>query len=245
MSEKIVVENGVLNVPNNPTIPFIIGDGIGPDIWNAASRVIDAAVEKAFGGDKKIEWLEVLAGEKAFNKTGEWLPQETLDKINEYLIAIKGPLTTPIGGGITSLNVALRQKLDLYVCLRPVRHFDGVPSPVKRPEDVDMVIFRENTEDIYAGIEYEAGTPENKKLIDFLQNEMGVNKIRFPETSGIGVKPVSKEGTERLVRSAIEYAIKEGRESLTLVHKGNIMKFTEGGFKKWGYELAETEFADQ
>jgi isocitrate dehydrogenase len=242
---KIVVENGVLNVPNNPVIPFIEGDGIGPDIWAAASRVIDAAVEKAYNGEKKIEWLEVLAGEKAFNQTGEWLPQETLDKINEYLIAIKGPLTTPIGGGIRSLNVALRQQLDLYVCLRPVRHFDGVPSPVKRPEDVDMVIFRENTEDIYAGIEYEAESEQAKKLINFLQTEFGVNKIRFPETSGIGVKPVSKEGTQRLVRSAIEYAIKHNRPSVTLVHKGNIMKFTEGGFKKWGYELAETEFADQ
>ncbi|SOC36564.1 NADP-dependent isocitrate dehydrogenase [Ureibacillus acetophenoni] len=245
MTNKIVVENGVLNVPNNPVIPFIEGDGIGPDIWAAASRVIDAAVEKAYNGEKKIEWLEVLAGEKAFNQTGEWLPQETLDKINEYLIAIKGPLTTPIGGGIRSLNVALRQQLDLYVCLRPVRHFDGVPSPVKRPEDVDMVIFRENTEDIYAGIEYEAESADAKKIIEFLQTEMGVNKIRFPETSGIGIKPVSKEGTERLVRSAIEYAIKHNRPSVTLVHKGNIMKFTEGGFKKWGYELAETEFADQ
>ena len=245
MSNKIVVENGVLNVPNNPVIPFIEGDGIGPDIWAAASRVIDAAVEKAYNGEKKIEWLEVLAGEKAFNQTGEWLPQETLDKINEYLIAIKGPLTTPIGGGIRSLNVALRQQLDLYVCLRPVRHFDGVPSPVKRPEDVDMVIFRENTEDIYAGIEFESGSEQAKKIINFLQTEFGVNQIRFPETSGIGVKPVSKEGTERLVRSAIEYAIKHNRPSVTLVHKGNIMKFTEGGFKKWGYELAEKEFADQ
>ncbi|GEK30104.1 isocitrate dehydrogenase [NADP] [Kurthia zopfii] len=245
MSEKIVVENGVLNVPNNPTIPFIIGDGIGPDIWNAASRVIDAAVEKAFGGDKKIEWLEVLAGEKAFNKTGEWLPQETLDKINEYLIAIKGPLTTPIGGGIRSLNVALRQTLDLYVCLRPVRHFDGVPSPVKKPEDVDMVIFRENTEDIYAGIEYKAGSDEQKKLLNFLQTELGVNKIRFPETSGLGIKPVSKEGTERLVRAAINYAIEHKKPSVTLVHKGNIMKFTEGGFKQWGYDLAANEFGDQ
>lgn len=245
MSNKIVVENGVLNVPNNPVIPFIEGDGIGPDIWAAASRVIDAAVEKAYNGEKKIEWLEVLAGEKAFNQTGEWLPQETLDKINEYLIAIKGPLTTPIGGGIRSLNVALRQQLDLYVCLRPVRHFDGVPSPVKRPEDVDMVIFRENTEDIYAGIEFESGSEQAQKIINFLQTEFGVNKIRFPETSGIGVKPVSKEGTERLVRSAIEYAIKHKRPSVTLVHKGNIMKFTEGGFKKWGYELAEKEFADQ
>ena len=245
MSNKIVVENGVLNVPNNPVIPFIEGDGIGPDIWAAASRVIDAAVEKAYNGEKKIEWLEVLAGEKAFNQTGEWLPQDTLDKINEYLIAIKGPLTTPIGGGIRSLNVALRQQLDLYVCLRPVRHFDGVPSPVKRPEDVDMVIFRENTEDIYAGIEFESGSEQAQKIINFLQNEFGVKQIRFPETSGIGVKPVSKEGTERLVRSAIEYAIKHKRPSVTLVHKGNIMKFTEGGFKKWGYELAETEFADQ
>lgn len=245
MSNKIVVENGVLNVPNNPVIPFIEGDGIGPDIWAAASRVIDAAVEKAYNGEKKIEWLEVLAGEKAFNQTGEWLPQETLDKINEYLIAIKGPLTTPIGGGIRSLNVALRQQLDLYVCLRPVRHFDGVPSPVKCPEDVDMVIFRENTEDIYAGIEFESGSEQAQKIINFLQSEFGVNQIRFPETSGIGVKPVSKEGTERLVRSAIEYAIKHKRPSVTLVHKGNIMKFTEGGFKKWGYELAEKEFADQ
>ena len=242
---KIVVENGALQVPNNPTIPFIEGDGIGPDIWAAASRVIDAAVDKAYNGEKKIEWLEVLAGEKAFNQTGEWLPQETLDKINEYLIAIKGPLTTPIGGGIRSLNVALRQQLDLYVCLRPVRHFEGVPSPVKKPEDVDMVIFRENTEDIYAGIEYAQGSEEVKKVINFLKEEMGVNKIRFPETSGIGIKPVSKEGTERLVRSAIEYAIKHNRPSLTLVHKGNIMKFTEGGFKQWGYDLAEREYGDK
>ena len=242
---KIVVENGVLNVPNNPVIPFIEGDGIGPDIWAAASRVIDAAVEKAYNGEKKIEWLEVLAGEKAFNQTGEWLPQETLDKINEYLIAIKGPLTTPIGGGIRSLNVALRQELDLYVCLRPVRHFDGVPSPVKRPEDVNMVIFRENTEDIYAGIEYKAGSDEQKKLLAFLQNELGVKNIRFPETSGLGIKPVSKEGTERLVRSAIEYAIQHNKPSVTLVHKGNIMKFTEGGFKQWGYDVAEAEFGDK
>lgn len=245
MTNKIVVENGVLNVPNNPVIPFIEGDGIGPDIWAAASSVIDAAVEKAYNGEKKIEWLEVLAGQKAFDKTGEWLPQETLDKINEYLIAIKGPLTTPIGGGIRSLNVALRQELDLYVCLRPVRHFDGVPSPVKRPEDVDMVIFRENTEDIYAGIEYAEGSDEVKKLVSFLQDEMGVKNIRFPETSGIGIKPVSKEGTQRLVRSALDYAIKEGRKSLTLVHKGNIMKFTEGAFKNWGYEVAEKEYADK
>ena len=243
--QKITVTNGVLNVPNNPVVPFIEGDGIGPDIWAAASRVIDAAVEKAYNGERKIEWREVLAGEKAFNQTGEWLPQETLDVINEYLLAIKGPLTTPIGGGIRSLNVALRQQLDLYVCLRPVRYFDGVPSPVKRPEDVDMVIFRENTEDIYAGIEYASGTEENKKLLNFLQNELGVNKIRFPETSGLGIKPVSEEGTKRLVRAALNYAITEGRKSLTLVHKGNIMKFTEGAFKKWGYEVAETEFADK
>jgi isocitrate dehydrogenase len=243
--EKITVTNGVLNVPNNPIIPFIEGDGIGPDIWAASERVLDAAVEKAYKGERKLVWKEVLAGEKAFNQTGEWLPKETLDVINEYLIAIKGPLTTPVGGGIRSLNVALRQELDLFVCLRPVRWFEGVPSPVKRPEDTDMVIFRENTEDIYAGIEYEKGTEAAKKVIDFLQNEMGVNKIRFPETSGIGIKPVSEEGTNRLVRAAINYAIKEGRKSVTLVHKGNIMKFTEGAFKNWGYVLAEKEFGDK
>ncbi|ULT55934.1 NADP-dependent isocitrate dehydrogenase [Neobacillus drentensis] len=243
--EKITVNNGVLNVPNNPIIPFIEGDGIGPDIWAASERVLNAAVEKAYKGERKIVWKEVLAGEKAFNQTGEWLPKETLDVINEYLIAIKGPLTTPVGGGIRSLNVALRQELDLFVCLRPVRWFEGVPSPVKRPEDTDMVIFRENTEDIYAGIEYEKGTDAAKKVIDFLQNEMGVNKIRFPETSGIGIKPVSEEGTNRLVRAAINYAIKEGRKSVTLVHKGNIMKFTEGAFKNWGYALAEKEFGDK
>ncbi|SDM26091.1 isocitrate dehydrogenase (NADP) [Bacillus sp. OK048] len=243
--EKITVINGVLNVPNNPVIPFIEGDGIGPDIWAASERVLNAAVEKAYKGERKLIWKEVLAGEKAFNQTGEWLPKETLDVINEYLIAIKGPLTTPVGGGIRSLNVALRQELDLFVCLRPVRWFEGVPSPVKRPQDTDMVIFRENTEDIYAGIEYEKGTEAVKKVIDFLQNEMGVNKIRFPETSGIGIKPVSEEGTSRLVRAAINYAIKEGRKSVTLVHKGNIMKFTEGAFKNWGYELAEKEFGDK
>ncbi|MEZ7170680.1 NADP-dependent isocitrate dehydrogenase [Sporosarcina sp. OR05] len=242
---KITVTNGVLNVPDEATIPFIIGDGTGPDIWHAASRVIEAAVEKAYEGKKKIEWKEVLAGEKAFNETGEWLPQETLDTIEEYLIAIKGPLTTPIGGGFRSLNVALRQELDLYTCLRPVRYFEGVPSPVKRPEDCDMVIFRENTEDIYAGIEYKEGSEEVNKLISFLQTEMGVNKIRFPETSGIGIKPISKEGTKRLVRGALNYAINEGRKSLTLVHKGNIMKFTEGAFKNWGYEVAEEEFGDK
>lgn len=243
--EKITVTNGVLNVPNNPIIPFIEGDGIGPDIWAASERVLNAAVEKAYKGERKIVWKEVLAGEKAFNQTGEWLPQETLDVINEYLIAIKGPLTTPVGGGIRSLNVALRQVLDLFVCLRPVRWFEGVPSPVKRPQDTDMVIFRENTEDIYAGIEYEKGSEAVNKLINFLKTEMGVNKIRFPETSGIGIKPVSEEGTSRLVRAALNYAIKEGRKSLTLVHKGNIMKFTEGAFKNWGYELAEKEFGDK
>ena len=243
--EKIQTNNGVLNVPDNPVIPFIEGDGIGPDIWAAASRVIDAAVEKAYNGEKKIDWLEVYAGQKAFDKTGEWLPQDTLDKIDEYLIAIKGPLTTPIGGGFRSLNVTLRQELDLFACLRPVRHYAGVPSPVKHPEHCDMQIFRENTEDIYAGIEFNEGTPEVKKVIDFLQDEMGVKNIRFPESSSIAIKPVSKEGTERLVRSAINYAIEHNKPSVTLVHKGNIMKFTEGGFKKWGYELARNEFADQ
>ena len=243
--EKITVANGVLNVPNNPIVPYIEGDGIGPDIWAAASRVLDAAVEKAYNGERKITWTEVLAGEKAYNKTGEWLPKETLDVIREYLIAIKGPLTTPVGGGIRSLNVALRQELDLYVCLRPVRWFEGVPSPVKRPQDTDMVIFRENTEDIYAGIEYAQGTKEAETLIAYLQSEFGVKKIRFPETSGIGIKTVSQEGSSRLVRAAIEYAIKEGRKSVTLVHKGNIMKFTEGAFKNWGYEVAEKEYSDK
>ncbi|MDO3678956.1 NADP-dependent isocitrate dehydrogenase [Paenibacillus ehimensis] len=243
--ERITITNGKLNVPNNPIIPFIEGDGTGPDIWAASKRVLDAAVEKAYKGEKKIAWYEVFAGEKAFNKYNNWLPNDTLTAIREYIVAIKGPLTTPIGGGIRSLNVALRQELDLYVCSRPVRYFKGVPSPVKRPELVDMVIFRENTEDIYAGIEWASGSAEVKKVIEFLQNEMGVKKIRFPETSGIGIKPVSSEGSKRLIRAAIEYAIKHNRKSVTLVHKGNIMKFTEGAFKNWGYELAEQEFGDK
>lgn len=243
--EKITIQNGQLQVPDNPIVPFIEGDGTGPDIWAASQRILDAAVEKAYNGQKKIAWYEVYAGEKAFDRFQEWLPDDTLTAIREYIVAIKGPLTTPIGGGIRSLNVALRQELDLYTCLRPVRYFDGVPSPVKRPDLVDTVIFRENTEDIYAGIEYESGSEEVKKLISFLQNEMGVNKIRFPETSGIGIKPVSSEGTKRLVRAAIEYAIKHNRKSVTLVHKGNIMKFTEGAFKNWGYEVAEEEFGDK
>ncbi len=241
----ITVDNGVLKVPNDPIIPFIEGDGTGRDIWKASKRVLDAAVEKAYKGEKQIAWYEVFAGEKAYNTYGEWLPNDTLEAIRELIIAIKGPLTTPIGGGIRSLNVALRQELDLYTSLRPVRYFTGVPSPVKRPELVDMVIFRENTEDIYAGIEYESGSEAVKKVLAFLQNEMGVKKIRFPETSGIGIKPVSSEGSKRLVRAAIEYAIKHSRKSVTLVHKGNIMKFTEGAFKNWGYEVAEQEFADK
>ncbi|MHA7580375.1 NADP-dependent isocitrate dehydrogenase [Paenibacillus vandeheii] len=243
--EKIQIDNGTLQVPNNPIIPFIEGDGTGRDIWKASKRVLDAAVEKAYNGSKKIAWYEVFAGEKAFDTYGEWLPNDTLEAIREYIVAIKGPLTTPIGGGIRSLNVALRQELDLYTCLRPVRYFDGVPSPVKRPELVDMVIFRENTEDIYAGIEYAEGSEEVKKVIQFLQQEMGANKIRFPETSGIGIKPVSSEGSKRLVRAAVQYAIDHNRKSVTLVHKGNIMKFTEGAFKNWGYEVAEEEFADK
>jgi isocitrate dehydrogenase len=243
--EKIQIDNGTLQVPNNPIIPFIEGDGTGRDIWKASKRVLDAAVEKAYDGSKKIAWYEVFAGQKAFDTYGEWLPNDTLEAIREYIVAIKGPLTTPIGGGIRSLNVALRQELDLYTCLRPVRYFDGVPSPVKRPELVDMVIFRENTEDIYAGIEYAEGSEEVKKVIQFLQQEMGANKIRFPETSGIGIKPVSSEGSKRLVRAAVQYAIDHNRKSVTLVHKGNIMKFTEGAFKNWGYEVAEEEFADK
>jgi isocitrate dehydrogenase len=246
MSQKITMSaEGKLLVPNNPTIPFIEGDGIGPDIWNASVRVLDAAVEKAYQGMRKITWKEVLAGEKAFNSTGSWMPDETMDAFKEYMISIKGPLTTPVGGGIRSLNVALRQELDLYVCLRPVRYFEGTPSPMRHPENVNMVIFRENTEDIYAGIEFMTGTPEAKKMRDFLTNEMGVKNIRFPETTSFGVKPVSKEGSERLIRAAIEYAIEHRLPSLTLVHKGNIMKFTEGAFKNWGYELAEREFAEK
>ena len=244
---KIRVENGTLVVPDDPIIPFIEGDGTGPDIWAASVRVFDAAVEKAYGGKKKINWFEIFAGEKSVAKYGEnvWLPDDTLEAVREYVVGIKGPLTTPVGGGIRSLNVALRQILDLYVCLRPVQYFTGVPSPVKRPDLIDMVIFRENSEDIYAGVEWKAGTPEAKKVVDWLQNEMGVTKIRFPETSSIGIKPTSKEGTERLVRAAINYAIAQNRKSVTIVHKGNIMKFTEGGFRDWGYDLAQREFGAQ
>jgi isocitrate dehydrogenase len=238
--------NGKINVPNNPIIPFIEGDGIGPEVWAASKMVLDAAIEKVYKGERKIEWKEILAGEKAFNKTGEWLPQESLEACKEYLVSIKGPLTTPIGGGIRSLNVALRQELDLFVCLRPVEWFQGVPSPVKHPEDVDMVIFRENTEDIYAGIEFNYDSPEAKKLLDFLTNELGVAKqIRFPETTSFGIKPVSVDGSERLIRAAINYAIEHKKPSVTLVHKGNIMKYTEGGFKKWGYEMASHEFGNK
>lgn len=242
---KITIKNGKLQVPDSPVIPFIEGDGIGVDIWPATRRIVDAAVARCYGGKRKIEWKEVLAGEKAFQQTGNWLPEETLENFREYLVGIKGPLTTPIGGGIRSLNVALRQELDLYVCQRPTRYFQGVVTPLKRPQDVDMVIFRENTEDIYAGIEWQTGTPEAKKILDFLVNEMGVKKIRFPETSSFGIKPISKEGTERLVRAAIRYAIDHKLPSVTLVHKGNIMKFTEGSFKNWGYELAQREFGEQ
>ena len=241
-AKSITAENGMLQVPEKPIIPFIEGDGIGPDIWKASVRVFDSAVEKAFGDTKKILWLEVLAGEKAYNQTGEWLPQATLDSITEHRVAIKGPLTTPIGGGIRSLNVALRQKLDLYACVRPVRWFEGVPSPVKQPELVNMVIFRENTEDIYAGIEWMAGTADLDKVKSFLVDEMGVTNIRFPDTASLGIKPVSREGTERLVRAALDTALKQGRKTLTLVHKGNIMKFTEGAFRDWGYDVARREY---
>jgi isocitrate dehydrogenase len=240
--DTITIRDGVLNVPDNPIIPFVEGDGTGRDIWRASVRVFDAAVAKCYGGKRRISWFEVLAGEKAFNKTGQWMPEDTLTAFRHYLVGIKGPLTTPVGGGIRSLNVALRQELDLYVCLRPVRWFEGVPSPVKKPQDVDMVIFRENTEDIYAGVEWQAESAEAKKVIAWLQSEMKVKKIRFPETSGIGIKPVSREGSERLIRAAIRYALKFGRKSLHLVHKGNIMKFTEGAFRDWGYAVATREF---
>ena len=241
--EKIKLENGTVTVPNNPIIPFIEGDGIGPDIWKASQMVFDAAVDKAYKGQRSIIWKEVLAGEKANKNTGSWLPEETLEIIREHLIAIKGPLTTPVGGGMRSLNVALRQILDLYACVRPVKWFEGVPSPVKKPDLVDMVIFRENTEDIYAGIEWNHGTDEVEKVKSFLTDEMGVTNIRFPNTVSLGVKPVSKEGTERIVKSALDYAIVNNRESVTLVHKGNIMKYTEGKFKEWGYSLAKNEYA--
>ncbi len=242
----ITIKNGVLNVPDKPVIPYIEGDGIGPDVWLASQRVLDAAVEKAYDGKKEIQWLEVYAGEKANQLTGNWLPDETVETCRKFLVAIKGPLTTPIGGGIRSLNVALRQILDLYVCLRPVRWFEGVPSPIKKPELVDMVIFRENTEDIYAGIEFEQGSDDNKRFLKLFKEHFPnfYQKIRFPESSGIGIKPVSQEGTQRLVRAAIKYAIDNDRKSVTFVHKGNIMKFTEGAFRNWGYELSETEFKD-
>ncbi|MGB9329517.1 MAG: NADP-dependent isocitrate dehydrogenase [Steroidobacteraceae bacterium] len=244
---KITIRNGKLSVPENPIVPFIEGDGTGPDIWRASVRVMDAAVAKAYGGKRRVHWMEVFAGEKANKLFNSWLPEETVAACREYLVSIKGPLTTPVGGGIRSLNVALRQMLDLYVCLRPVRWFKGVPSPVKHPEKVDMVIFRENTEDIYAGIEFEAGTPENQKFLELFRQAFpkAYAKIRFPESSGIGIKPVSKDGSERLIRAAIEYAVANRRKSLTLVHKGNIQKFTEGAFRNWGYQLAEREFAAQ
>lgn len=245
VTNKIEKKNGKLMVPDTPTVPFITGDGVGTEITPVCQQVVDAAVEKAYGGKRKIVWKEVLAGGKAHEQTGEWLPQATLDAFKEYLVGIKGPLMTPVGGGIRSLNVALRQTLDLYVCQRPVRYFRGIESPVKHPEKVDMCIFRENTEDIYAGIEWEAGSDAAKKFYRFLHDEMGVKKVRFPETSGFGVKPVSKEGSERLIRSAIDYALAHDLKTVTLVHKGNIMKFTEGGFKKWGYELAEREYGEE
>jgi len=245
MADKITMNNGKLKVSDNPIIPFIEGDGIGPEIWAVAQQVFDTAVEKAYGGKRKIEWKEMLAGEKAFKQTGEWLPAETLQAAKDYIVSIKGPLTTPIGGGIRSLNVAMRQELDLFACVRPVKWFKGVPSPVVRPEDVDMTIFRENTEDIYAGIEWMAGSAEAKKFEKFLIEEMGVKNVRFPGDSSYGVKPVSAEGTKRLVRAAINHALENGLPSVALVHKGNIMKFTEGGFKKWGYEVARQEYADK
>lgn len=243
--EKITQSGGKLHVPDQPVIPFIKGDGTGPDIWAASQRVFDAAVEKAYHGQRRVEWLEVFAGEESFNRFGDWLPQATIDRFQEYLVGIKGPLTTPVGGGIRSLNVALRQILDLYVCFRPVRYVNGVPSPVRHPELVDIDIFRENTEDIYAGIEWKSGSEEVKKVIRFIRDEMGVKKIRFPETSAIGIKPVSKEGSDRLIRAALRHALAEKKKSLTLVHKGNIMKFTEGAFKNWGYELATRDFRSE
>lgn len=245
--EKISMQNGKLQVPDQPIIPFIEGDGIGPDIWRASQRIMDAAVEKAYAGKRKIVWMEVYAGEKAFKNWNTWLPGETIDAFREFVVGIKGPLTTPVGGGIRSLNVALRKELDLYACVRPVRWFPGLPSPVKHPELVDMVTFRENTEDVYAGIEFECGTPENEKFLKFLEENFPKEfaKIRFPETSGIGIKPISRQGTERLVRAAIQYALQNHRKSVTLVHKGNIQKFTEGAFRNWGYDLAEREFGNQ
>ena len=245
MTEKIVMKNGQLQVYDRPIIPFIEGDGVGHDIWKNAQAIFDKSVEVAYEGKRHIEWQELLAGKKAYDKTGEWLPKETLEAIRESLVAIKGPLETPVGGGIRSLNVALRQELDLYACVRPVRYFDGVASPLKEPEKTNITIFRENTEDIYAGIEWEAGTADVKRVIEFLQTEMNVNKIRFPESSSIGIKPISIEGSKRLIRSAIDYALKNNLKKVTLVHKGNIQKFTEGGFRKWGYELAEREYADE
>ena len=245
MADKILFEKGRLQVPDSPIIPYIQGDGIGIDIWENAQLVFDKAVEKAYGGQKKVVWKEVLAGKKAADLTGDWLPDETLTTIKDYLVAIKGPLETPVGEGIRSLNVALRQELDLYACLRPVRYFKGVPSPLKHPEKTDITIFRENTEDIYAGIEWESGTAAVKKVIDFLQEDMQVDKIRFPESSAIGIKPISKQGSERLIRAAIDYALAKGLSRVTLVHKGNIQKFTEGGFRKWGYELAQREYVDE
>ena len=245
--ERITIQNGKLNVPDHPVLPFIEGDGSGPDIWRGAQPVFDASVEKAYGGSRKIVWKEVLAGEKAFKLTNNWLPEETLAAFREYLVGIKGPLATPVGGGMRSLNVALRKELDLYVCLRPVRYFDGIPSPVKRPEKVDMVIFRENTEDLYAGIEFEQGTPENARFKELLKENFPKEyaKMVFPNTSGLGVKPISIEGTKRLVRAAIEYALANGRKSVTLIHKGNIMKYTEGAFRNWGYDLANEEYGAQ
>ena len=245
MAEKIVMKNGQLQVSNRPIIPFIEGDGVGHDIWKNAQAIFDKAVEVAYEGKRHIEWQELLAGKKAYDKTGEWLPKETLEAIRESLVAIKGPLETPVGGGIRSLNVALRQELDLYACVRPVRYFDGVASPLKEPEKTNITIFRENTEDIYAGIEWEAGTADVKRVIEFLQTEMNVNKIRFPESSSIGIKPISIEGSKRLIRSAIDYALKNNLKKVTLVYKGNIQKFTEGGFCKWGYEVAQEDYKEE